>query len=33
MSNRPEHRSLSTLRKYIRDGSLYRDNAAANLGL
>jgi integrase len=27
------HRSLATVRKYIRDGSLFRDNPAAKLGL
>ncbi len=27
------HRSLSTVRRYIRDGSLFRDNAAQGLGL
>ena len=27
------HRSLSTVRKYIREGSLFRDKAAARLGL
>jgi site-specific recombinase XerD len=27
------HRSLATVRKYIREGSLFRDNAAAKLGL
>lgn len=27
------HRSLTMVRKYIRDGSLFRDNAAAKLGL
>jgi integrase len=27
------HRSLPTVRKYIREGSLFRDNAAAKLGL
>jgi site-specific recombinase XerD len=27
------HRSLTTVRKYIREGSLFRDNAAAKLGL
>jgi integrase len=27
------HRSLATVRKYIRDGSLFRDNAATKLGL
>jgi site-specific recombinase XerD len=27
------HRSLTTVRKYIRDGSLFRDNAATKLGL
>ena len=27
------HRSLATLRKYIREGSLFRDNPAAKLGL
>ena len=27
------HRSLNTVRKYIREGSLFRDNAATKLGL
>lgn len=27
------HRSLATVRKYIREGSLFRDNAATKLGL
>lgn len=27
------HRSLATVRRYIRDGNLFRDNAAAKLGL
>ena len=27
------HRSLTTVRKYIREGSLFRDNAATKLGL
>lgn len=27
------HRSLATVRKYIREGSLFRDNAAGKLGL
>jgi integrase len=27
------HRSLSTVRKYIREGSLFRDNPAHKLGL
>ena len=27
------HRSLTTLRRYIRDGSLFRENAAARAGL
>jgi hypothetical protein len=27
------HRSLKTVRKYIRDGSLFRENAAAKVGL
>ncbi len=27
------HRSLSTVRRYIRDGALFRDNAATKLGL
>jgi site-specific recombinase XerD len=27
------HRSLATVRKYIRDGALFRDNAATKLGL
>lgn len=29
----PGHRSLATVRKYIRDGALFRDNAATKLGL
>jgi hypothetical protein len=29
----PPHKSLNTLRKYIRDRSLFRDNPAAKLGL
>jgi hypothetical protein len=27
------HRSLTTLRRYIREGSLFRENAAAKVGL
>jgi integrase len=27
------HRSLATVRRYIREGSLFRDNAATRLGL
>ena len=27
------HRSLATVRKYIRDGSLFRENPAGKLGL
>ena len=27
------HRSLTAVRKYIREGSLFRDNAATKLGL
>jgi integrase len=27
------HRSLAVLRRYIRDGSLFRENAAAKVGL
>jgi hypothetical protein len=27
------HRSLTMVRRYIREGSLFRDNAAAKLGL
>jgi integrase len=27
------HRSLATVRKYIRDSTLFRDNPAAKLGL
>ncbi len=27
------HKSLPMLRRYIREGSLFRDNAAAHLGL
>ncbi|OPY60119.1 MAG: Tyrosine recombinase XerD [Pelotomaculum sp. PtaU1.Bin065] len=31
--NQTGHRSVSMVRKYIREGSLFRDNAAAGLGL
>jgi len=31
--NQTGHRSLPTLRRYIRDGSLFRENAAAAVGL
>ena len=31
--NQTGHRSVSTVRRYIRDGSLFRDNAADGLGL
>lgn len=31
--NQTGHRSSTTLRRYIRDGSLFRDNAAARVGL
>jgi integrase len=31
--NQTGHRSLSTVRRYIRDGNLFRDNAAEGLGL
>ena len=31
--NQTGHRSVNTLRRYIRDGSLFRENAAAVLGL
>jgi hypothetical protein len=27
------HRSLATVRRYIREGSFFRDNAATRLGL
>jgi len=27
------HRSLTTVRRYIRDGNLFRENAAEGLGL
>jgi hypothetical protein len=27
------HRSLAVLRRYIRDGTLFRDNAASKVGL
>ncbi len=27
------HRSLAVMRRYIRDGSLFRENAAAKVGL
>jgi hypothetical protein len=28
-----EHRSVAMVRRYIRDGSLFRENAAAKIGL
>jgi len=28
-----QHRSLNTLRRYIREGSLFRENAASQVGL
>jgi hypothetical protein len=31
--NQIGHRSLPTLRRYIREGNLFRDNAADGLGL
>jgi hypothetical protein len=31
--NQTGHRSVNTVRRYIRDGSLFRENAAAVLGL
>jgi integrase len=31
--NQTGHRSLATVRRYIRDGNLFRENAAADLGL
>ena len=31
--NQTGHRSLTTVRRYIREGSLFRDNAANGLGL
>ncbi len=31
--NQTGHRSVTTVRRYIRDGDLFRDNAAAGLGL
>ena len=31
--NQTGHRSTATLRRYIRDGNLFRDNAAEGLGL
>jgi integrase len=31
--NQIGHRSLTTLRRYIREGNLFRDNAADGLGL
>lgn len=33
IQNQTGHRSLPTLRRYIRDGSLFRENAAAAVGL
>ena len=31
--NQTGHRSVATVRRYIRDGNLFRDNAAQGLGL
>jgi integrase len=31
--NQTGHRSVSTVRRYIRDGNLFRENAAGGLGL
>jgi hypothetical protein len=31
--NQTGHKSLPTLRRYIREGSLFLDNAAAQVGL
>jgi integrase len=31
--NQTGHRSLTTVRRYIRDGNLFRENAADGLGL
>ena len=31
--NQTGHRSLATVRRYIRDGSLFRENAVAKTGL
>jgi integrase len=31
--NQTGHRSVTTLRRYIRDGNVFRDNAAEGLGL
>jgi integrase len=31
--NQTGHRSVTTVRRYIRDGNLFRENAAAGLGL
>jgi site-specific recombinase XerD len=31
--NQTGHRSIATVRRYIRDGSLFRDNAAAGIGI
>jgi integrase len=31
--NQTGHRSTATVRRYIRDGNLFRDNAAEGLGL
>jgi len=33
IQNQTGHKSLTMLRRYIRDGSLFRENAAAHLGL
>jgi hypothetical protein len=31
--NQTRHKSLPMVRRYIRDGSLFRENAAAKVGL
>ena len=31
--NQPGHRSTAMVRRYIRDGSLFREDAAARMGL
>jgi integrase len=33
MMSQTGHRSLTTVRRYIRDGNLFRENAAEGLGL
>ena len=33
IQNQTGHKSLVTLRRYIRDGSLFKDNAAGKVGL